>query len=396
MSAFPRVALLAGGLGQGGAEKQLVYAARALRDAGAQVRVYSLTAGDVYEAVLRDRGLPPVWIGTKTSPLARLQALISSLRRFRPHVVQAGHFFVNLYAVMSARSARATALGTIRNDGHHELATHGIWGRPLLRLPPDLLVNSCEAKRVAEESGRAPNRVHLLANVIDLDEFDRQAADGRAVVEEIGPGGPIAAAVGRLVPAKRFDQFVAALARARQDVPELRGLVVGDGPERAALERQAADAGLVPPAIRFLGARADVPAILTYCTCLVLPSEHEGFPNVLLEAMAARLPAVTTAAGDAGLVVTEGETGFVVPFADAPAMAARMVLLARAPVLRGTLAARARRRAEREYAFGGLADRLLAIYAAAAAAQRREWIARAPVNQAARPPAMPGAAQSRR
>ena len=88
-----RVALIAGTLGQAGAEKQLVYMARALRDAGLDLQVYCLTKGEFYEAHLRELGLEPRWFGRfgnirfANIPL-RLASLTAQLRRFKPHIVQ--------------------------------------------------------------------------------------------------------------------------------------------------------------------------------------------------------------------------------------------------------------------------------------------------------------------
>src|SRR5262249_42873838 len=69
-----RVAMVAGTLGQGGAEKQLVYIANALHQAGVEVRVYSLTRGEFYESSLRALGIAPIWIGRFNTPLARVSA----------------------------------------------------------------------------------------------------------------------------------------------------------------------------------------------------------------------------------------------------------------------------------------------------------------------------------
>src|SRR5258706_15129835 len=133
---------------------------------------------------------------------------------------------------------------------------------------------------------------------------------------------------------------------ARQEVLDLKGILIGDGPERPRLEALANKLGLLPDGLLFLGRRNDVPALLAQASMLVLSSDHEGFPNVLLEAMAARLPVITTPAGDAGLVVQEGITGYVLPFDDIDAMAERMVRLAKSPDLRHTLGEAGRRRVE--------------------------------------------------
>ena len=111
-----RIALIAGTLGQAGAEKQLVYMARSLREAGADLRVYSLTRGEFYEAHLRELGVEPRWFGRfgnirfANIPL-RLASLAGQLGRFRPHIVQSGHFFCNLYAGLCGRLTGALPMG---------------------------------------------------------------------------------------------------------------------------------------------------------------------------------------------------------------------------------------------------------------------------------------------
>ena len=367
--------MLAGGLGPGGAEKQLVYMARALSQARVAIRVYSLTQGDVYEAALRRSGISTVWVGRLGSPLLRVAAFTSALRAFRPHIVHAGHFFTNLYVSLAAKAHGAVAIGTVRSDGVHELATHGGWGRWLLRVPPDLLVNSWQARHNIESMGLAAERVHVLPNVIDVAAFDARAS--KAQQAPLLPGGPCVAAVGRLVPAKRFDCFLRALALARRRGAGLRGIVVGEGPERAELEALAGSLDLLPDGVAFLGLRADTAEILHQVELLALSSDHEGFPNVLLEAMAARRPVITTPAGDAARVVGEGRAGFVVALGDIEGMADRMVQLGTDPDLRRRLGEAGRARVEQLYDTPGLAGRLLEVYGAIAHLQGRHSAVRA-------------------
>ena len=103
---------------------------------------------------------------------------------------------------------------------------------------------------------------------------------------------------------------------------------------------------------------------------LVLSSEHEGFPNVVLEAMAARLPVVATPAGDVKRVVSDGETGYVVPSDDVRAMAERMVRLATSATLRRELGNAGRVRVEQSYSFSALGGRLRSVYCSMASEQR--------------------------
>ncbi len=148
-----RVALVAGGLTRGGAEKQLCYMARALLGAGVQVRICCLGRGEAYEAELRRIGIPPIWIGRHAHPVLRTVALVRALANFRPHIVQSAHFYTNLYVAAAALAHRAVGLGALRNDVYHEVSANGRWGHWLLRVHSALLANSHAAKRNAESLG---------------------------------------------------------------------------------------------------------------------------------------------------------------------------------------------------------------------------------------------------
>ena len=243
-----RVALLAGGLTRGGAEKQLVYMARALRDAGVSVRVYTLGDGEFYEAALHDAELSPVWVGRAANPVSRLVAFVGALRRFRPHIVQAAHSYVNLYIAFAARVYGSLALGAVRGDAIHDVRENGRWGRWLLRMPDALLMNSFRARYNAERLGVERSRLYVVPNVIDASAFARHPHPSE---NKLAPGRTVAVAVANLVPSKRLDRFLEALAQGRRVAPSLKGILVGQGPERASLEALAHRLGLLPEGLEF-------------------------------------------------------------------------------------------------------------------------------------------------
>jgi glycosyltransferase involved in cell wall biosynthesis len=361
-----RVALVAGTLGQGGAEKQFVYMATALADAGVDVRTCTMIRGEYHARALEACGLGATWVGRGGSPPLRAAALCAALARFRPHVIQGGHFFTNLYVTLAGRLMGAAAVGAIRSDVHYELATHGRFGPWSLRAPPDLIANSWAAKSAAEALGRDPGTVHVVSNAIDLAAFDGAAVAATAATAPRA----VAIAVGSLLRVKRLDRFLDALALARRSNPGLSGIVVGHGPERPTLEHRAGQLGLLPDGVRFLGARDDVPALLAGADFLVLTSDHEGFPNVALEAMAARLPVIATPCGDIERLVGEDASGFIVPFDDPELLAERMARLAQSPELRRRLGAVGREMVERTCSRPALAGQLLSVYRTIAARRR--------------------------
>jgi len=359
-----RVALVAGGLGKGGAEKQLVYMARALREAGVDVRVYCLTRGEFYEGALTAMGLAPRWIGQRSSPPLRMMRLAAELMRFRPHIVQSAHFYANLYAAAAAHACRAVSIGSIRSDALYEMKMNRFYGPMLLRAPAGLIANSHAARLNAPATGARTGEITVISNVIDIDAFDREAAAGKS---RAGAGGATCMVVCNLRAKKRVDVYLRALASARSAAPTLKGIVVGDGEKRGELEACARDLGLLPGGVEFIGRRDDVPALLSAGDIFVMPSEHEGFPNVILEAMAASLPVVTTPAGDAGSVVVNRVTGYVVDFDDVEGLAGHLAALWKSRETRERLGTAGRRRVEQEYSFSVLGARLMAAYAELAA-----------------------------
>lgn len=355
-----RVAIIVGTLGCGGAEKQLVYLAKALAQRRVDVRVYCLTRGEPYEGVLYREGIPVFWFGKSSHPILRVVTLIGLLKDFRPHFIHSTHFYTNLYAALVSRFIGGVAIGSLRSDLEYELKANGFWGPWLLRLPRIILSNSHLARHRAIAYGLSPTRVFVLPNVIDLNAFDRQASQPFPycfLETQI-----YIATVSRLIEAKRLDRFLRILSRVRQRFPMLRGIIAGEGPLREYLEGQAAILGLIPDGVEFLGHCEIVPALLSRMDLFALASDHEGFPNTLLEAMAAGLPVVTTAAGDAPKVIQDGINGFVVAKEDEDAFVERVMWLIEHPQPRQTMGAMGRQIVAKSYSTANLGANVLEIY----------------------------------
>jgi glycosyltransferase involved in cell wall biosynthesis len=171
------------------------------------------------------------------------------------------------------------------------------------------------------------------------------------------PEERIALAVCRLEPQKGVDVAVEALA----DVPNTRFIVLGEGSERAQLERRAAELGV---RLSLPGRVPDVAAWLRRADVLVHPVRWEGFGLALLEAMLASLPVVATAVSSIPEIVVDGETGVLVPPEDPEALAAAINRVLDNP---GRLGERGYARARSEFSVEKMVDRTLAVYDAARA-----------------------------
>lgn len=170
-------------------------------------------------------------------------------------------------------------------------------------------------------------RVRVLRNGVDLDLFrppaDRDAARGTLALTR-----RTLVSVGHLIDRKGHDLVIAALPA----LPDTDLLIVGEGPERAALEALAARLG-VGARVRFLGRRPheDLPAIYGAADALVLASSREGWANVLLEAMACGTPVVATALWGTPEVVAAPEAGRLMRDRSAEALAEAAQALFAAP-----------------------------------------------------------------
>jgi glycosyltransferase involved in cell wall biosynthesis len=366
-----RVALVAGALSRGGAEKQFVYMAQSLAALGVNVQVYSVARGEPYEEKLHAAGIPVHWFGRFGNPALRIVALTKLLRPFRPHVIQSGHTFTNLYAAVVGRWLNAMSLGAQRSDWVDTRKSNGLWTYPLMKAPSAVIANSENALR--EFTNRRilkPESVRVLPNAIDFGDYIATQTDAGVSADAHEPA---AIFVARLIARKRLDRFLRSLALAARQVPALRGIIVGDGPERKPMQQLALDLGLSSQ-VEFLGECDAVPTLLRKARFLVLSSDWEGTPNVILEAMAAALPVITTPVGDAAKIVADGVTGYVVDFDDSQGMAERMVQLARSPELCRQLGEAGRERVRQHHGLDDLGHRLLAIYGDIARQQENDQL----------------------
>jgi len=350
------ICFVVGTLGQGGAERQLFYMLRALRQSGASARVLSLDRGGFWERPIRELGVPVSWIGQSKTKICRLLRIIGELRHHPPQVIQSQHFYTNSYAAVSACFLRAKSVGALRSNGVMDVQDCGMVGGWLnLNTPGVLAANSGAALRYAIEKGMLSKRVFLLPSVVPTAEIKPAHSQF---------SGPIRLlAVGRLVRAKRFDRFLEVLARLRSHLgEEVSGILVGAGPLETELKAQAAALGLDPAAIDFRGSLADIAPVYGEADVFVLTSDYEGTPNVVLEAMSAGLPVVATRVGGVQEVLHFGENGISVDPEDLDELQSALTRLIQDRALRTSLGRRARAFVEAHHAPQQLPQRLSQLY----------------------------------
>jgi glycosyltransferase involved in cell wall biosynthesis len=213
--------------------------------------------------------------------------------------------------------------------------------RRAYRAADCVIANSARlALRLHETLGLARERLRVVRNPVDL-----RAIGGRASERIEGlPARPYVLAAGRLSPQKGHDLLLRAFADSRhRDSHDL--VIVGEGPERQALETLAAQLG-VAGRVRFPGFVANPWAWMARAELFVLPSRWEGFPNALLEAMACGAPAMAAdCCFGPGEMIVHGHSGWLVPPENCAVLRDGIDRLLAAPELRRRLAAEGLRRA---------------------------------------------------
>lgn len=277
----------------------------------------------------------------------------------------------HLYGALAARIARLR-----RHAKHFPRIVHTKHGRNDPENRRKVLVNriaSSLTDRVVAVSNDVanlavelehvrPDKVMTILNGVDTEEYC-PGADPIAARERLGipTTGFHIGCVARLAPVKDHRTLLDALAILRASRPDTHLTLIGDGPERRALEEHVSLLGL-GGAVTFAGEQGDIASLLPAFDVFALSSRSEGISLTLLEAAAAGLPIVATAVGGNAEVVDDGETGLLVPPREPARFAAALEASARRED-RATMGARGREKVKRRFSVEQMAQAYNDLYA---------------------------------
>ncbi len=299
--------------------------------------------------------------------------LVRSIRSLQPQFVQT-HSVKSHY--LFSRIARTVDLPWIAF--HHGYTHEDLKMRLFNRLDRFSLrkaksvVTVCQAfARDIQQYGIPAERIHVLHNSLDTGWMNRpgitdQAAELRASLTG-GKEVSVFLCVGRFSNEKGHRVLLEAVELLRaslesQNKPSaFKLLLIGDGLLRKTLEQQVRDRHL-ESLVLFAGQQHEVRPYFAAADALVLPSLSEGSPNVLLEAMSARVPVVATDVGGVSEIVSDGDTALLVPPNHPAKLAKALERLLENPELRARLSARAQRRLVEHFSPAKYDQRLFDIY----------------------------------
>lgn len=302
-----RVCFLAGTLGRGGAERQLMFMLESLKEKNVDVKLLSLTRGEAFEEDVRRMGIDIEWVGERSNRFARVFKVARSVAEWSADILQSSHFYTNIYAGLAARINRIASVGAIRSDLVSELQINGIYGKGQLAFPHHLIANSQTAVDRAIGLGVKKSRIDYVPNAVKgPTAVSEPIYDGRGTVN--------ISFVGRLSREKRPELFVELASRLCADLPQcdLKFRMAGDGPLRESVRELMTERSLNGDRFSLMGELKNPAELYSDTDLLVLTSRYEGTPNVILEAMAYGIPVVAPAVGGVPELVGT-DRGMLVP-----------------------------------------------------------------------------------
>jgi glycosyltransferase involved in cell wall biosynthesis len=287
---------------------------------------------------------------------------IRSLLRTRGIGVMHTHGYkADIYGYLAARGEGTPLVATCHNwlTGGAALAAYNFLDRVALRrFDAVCAVSSVIAEKLLS-LGLRRERITIIPNGIDVRTFD---ADPNARREKPAPDAKqVVGIVARLDLQKGFDYLLRAVATLRGSFPQLRLLIVGEGPDRPAIE-EIIRRHTLTDVVTMAGQRTDMPAIYASMDIFVLPSLNEGLPLTLLEAMAARKPVIATRVGAVPTVITDQQTGLLIAPADEAALTQALRQLLTDPELRLRLGQNARVHVEQNFTAAAMVQKYRAVY----------------------------------
>ncbi len=226
-----------------------------------------------------------------------------------------------------------------------------VFNRLMLRRRDRVVgVGNSVRQALIDNEGIRPNRVDVIYNGVNVEAFSNSITNRTSRFDtrreiDVGDDDLLLIQVARLDALKDHLTAIRTLARVVESHPEVKLVLVGEGPEQDVITAEVRKRSL-QSFVRFLGLRNDIPRLLQAADIFLLTSISEGIPLTIIEAMLAGLPVVTTSVGGIPEIVKDGETGLTAPSGKDQELSSAILRLIETPSLREEMGAAGCRRAK--------------------------------------------------
>jgi sugar transferase (PEP-CTERM/EpsH1 system associated) len=344
----------------GGLENGVVNVVNGLDPGQFRSSICCLQKSGEFAARIRDPAVRIAEMGLKPGNDLRLPFRLARLfRQWRVDIVHTRNAEAFFYGVLGARLAGVpVVIHSEHGRTFPESPRRAFMQRTLWRWANATFAVS---KRLQEDMirqiGVSPERFEVLYNGVDIERFK---SDSAVPPPDTAKNEVIIGSVGRLVQVKNYPLLIQAMARLPAGARG-RLLLVGEGPERATLERTISELRL-GDRVALLGHREDVSTLLRGMDIFVLPSFSEGMSNTLLEAMAAGVASLASNVGGNGEIIEDEVSGLLFPSGDIACAAEKLGRLVEDTALRTRIAAAGAARVRKEFSIEAMLRRYALLY----------------------------------
>lgn len=335
-----RILFIISQLRRGGAEQQLYYLLKYC-DIDATVLVLEKNQTDnFWVEPIRDLGFDVIELERRHRyDLDRIFSIYNIIRHKQPDII---HLFSD---TLSSLYGRLVGLVTSRNlivSERQHPTKHPSWYAVIKRFwlnkhISGIVTNAFSSHDyIVQAKHITPERVFVISNGIELERFIDSDSDRDYPFPANWQGKLIIGTVGSLLSKKAPEVFVSTAKLVLSSYPDVRFVHIGKGPLLPEVQKMSKNFG-IDDKIIFMGEQFNVPMLLSFFDMFVLTSRFEGMPNVVMEAMAAKLPCVVTDVGDCGRLVQNDVNGYVLPIGDVHGLANRICYLLNSETLRHSM-----------------------------------------------------------
>jgi len=318
---------------------------------------------------LKKRGIPVIVVDRFGKvDIRTIRQLRTIFKKEKPAIIHTHGVRANFLCRLAARDLNIPVLTTIHsvlrydypNPLHYFLASKmefftRKWNQHYIAISKSI-------QQILRNEGIKPEQITLIHHGINLDAF-RITEENSHIRKELGlpENAFVVGTISRLVPIKGLKDLLEALPLITEQIPNLHWLVVGDGPEKQVLQQLAQQKGLAEQ-VHFVGFRKDIPRCLKAIDIYISTSYSEGFGLSIIEAMAAKVPVISTPVGGISDFLIDRVNGLAVP-AHRPEQIARSILyLYQNPDLREKLIEAAYTLVSERFTLDKMAEQTLHLY----------------------------------
>jgi len=360
-----KVLQLVEGFNFGGAETKLLELVKHMDKERFETTVISLGLGNEIEELFKQLDCRVMTFQRKRQfDFKLLRRVTNFIREEKIDIVMTTLFYADVLGALAGRKGGAKGVFSWETISSPKwLVPHRFWSyRYAIRKADRVIsVSNATAEWLVQKRKVSPDKVIIIPYGVNLQKFNPQKKSVSRADIGVAETDLVIGQVSRLNEQKGHTYLIDAAPAIVKAAPNVKFVLVGDGPLRGQIEEKIKAKKLQDHFI-LLGFRQDVPELLPLFDVFALPSLYEGLPNVVLEAMACGLPVVATPVDGTKEAVVDKDTGFLVPVADIEALAQRLLEILLNSSLKSELGEAGRKRVEANFSLQGQVKKFEDLY----------------------------------